>query len=879
MKNRILSFIFVCTLIVATLFSDVSFATEDSVSSTETDAFVESESDAQVEVETSFISEDKEIEITGASAVGGITVTAKPTFTSVTKNKKTFNNGSISDLYNSSTGKCYACNYAVDHIISKNLDFYGLKSFTSVPWGSYASGLTNLGFKKLSTGMENVCLKHANASLINSSMKAFNFQSGDIIVMYACGDSSSAVHSKANASGCSKGTVGHVLIVGTSGWTNSDGVNSSSSYLNGVKYTGTTAGNVSNGKVYDMLVSVAEYSSVYSGGAYFEVYRMPEKAIPKVNVGLVKESMDHNITDNNELYTFEGATYDLYDIKNANSYTESSNNIKVGTFTINGYNNTCSVGGSSFVKDSGYETKATSYYGQAVSLDLSEKRMVEINGVGVNVTLVKNLPLSNYAVVETSSGLNASYQVSNQPTVLTFTEIDNGKFKLFSTYDSANVPQMNMILKKVGKSVIPSFDGTSLCGVTYKIEYYNNTKTEGEPSKQWYFSTDVNGEILFNSDHLNNQYNNSDFYSKNGQIVLPYGSIKITETDSLKNYILDKTTYTFVVDSKTTYVPRTFSNERDREIYLKILKKDKETKELITTSNASFRLWSYDKEVYVDNLDTDTSGIAISSIKLDFGKYRLEEEVAPLGYEVGESLDFEILEDGVYELVVDENGEYTGEELFCIDFYDSSKIPEISTKASSEAVNEAGEIVLDEYVIINDKVMYKGLIPGKEYKVCGALYDKLSKAPIIVDGENILSEVTFVPENEDGWLYINYELDTRTLEGKSIVCFETLFLNDREVAKHADINDEEQTVVVEKYPEESTVNDTPKEESTEYYEPKEESTNSDEPEPISETPTPKEIVNTVHTGDGTPLAAIIALCFVTSFGLLFVVAIKRKKFK
>lgn len=883
MKNRILSFICALALLFVVLFSDVSMANEENYE-TPTDAVSEeeisTETDASEDREVRIYSKD--VSIVGASAVGKITVTAKPTFSSVTKNKKTFNNGTISDLYNSSTGKCYACNYAVDHIIAKNLDFYGLSSFSAVPWGSYVNGLTNLGFKKVNTGMEGVCLKHANATLINSSMKAFNFQAGDIIVMYACNDSSSDLHTKSTTSGCSKGTVGHVLVAGSAGWTNSDGSNATTSYYNGIKYTGTAAGSVSNGKVYDMLVSVAEYSSVYSGGAFFEVYRMPEKPIPKVSLGLVKESSNHDLTDDNDCYSFKGATYDLYDIKNATNYSSSSSNIKVGTFTIDNYNTQKSVGSATFVMDGSYETTASSYYGQNVTIDLSSKKTVNVNGIDVDTTLIKNLPLSNYAVVETSSGNSKTYKVDGTPRVITFAASENGAVKIFNTSDSAYTPDMNLVLKKVGKSVIPSFDGITLSGVTYRIDYYFNSRATGEIKKNWYFTTDTNGEIKFDSAHLNNEYSNSDFYIQNGTVILPFGTIKVTEINTLNNYILDTNSYTFTIDNTNSYIPQTFTNDKRREIYVKITKKDKSTNEIITSSNCDFKIWSYEKDSYIGKVSTDTSGSAVFSEKLNMGRYRIDEEVAPLGYEIGESVDFEVTEDKIYEFVVDENGDYTGEEMIFVEFFDEPKIPEISTSANASDITDEGLVKIDEVVQIIDRVDYKGLIPGKEYLVKGVLYDKATNEPLLIGGSIISSEKQFIPENEDGWVMVEFELDTRELAEKEIVCFETLYLDEKEVAVHADINDKSQTVVVEKSPEPSEqIIDEPveliiPEETTEIT--------TEEPEEITTenvtTEIPDEpVVSIVHTGDGAPLAAIISVLLASFIGVLIVSLIKNKKLK
>ena len=54
----------------------------------------------------------------------------------------------------------------------------------------------------------------------------------------------------------------------------------------------------------------------------------------------------------------------------------------------------------------------------------------------------------------------------------------------------------------------------------------------------------------------------------------------------------------------------------------------------------------------------------------------------------------------------------------------------------------------------------------------------------------------FTPESADGTVELTYTLDASTLAGTTIVVFETLYQDDVEIAAHADINDEAQTVEI-----------------------------------------------------------------------------------
>ena len=90
-----------------------------------------------------------------------------------------------------------------------------------------------------------------------------------------------------------------------------------------------------------------------------------------------------------------------------------------------------------------------------------------------------------------------------------------------------------------------------------------------------------------------------------------------------------------------------------------------------------------------------------------------------------------------------------------------------------------------------------GLTPGKTYKLSGVLMDKSSGAALLVDGQKVTAEKEFIPENASGSIQIDFTFDASALAGKSVVVFETLYHDNKEVAVHADITDKDQTVEFE----------------------------------------------------------------------------------
>lgn len=121
---------------------------------------------------------------------------------------------------------------------------------------------------------------------------------------------------------------------------------------------------------------------------------------------------------------------------------------------------------------------------------------------------------------------------------------------------------------------------------------------------------------------------------------------------------------------------------------------------------------------------------------------------------------------------------------------------EIGTQAIDKKT-ESHEMDAKEKAEIIDTVEYKNLTPGREYNMHGVLMDKETNKPITTeDGKLITSDKKFKPENKNGHIEMKFKFDASLLEGKTIVVFETLQREKRDIAVHADIEDAEQSVDV-----------------------------------------------------------------------------------
>jgi hypothetical protein len=72
--------------------------------------------------------------------------------------------------------------------------------------------------------------------------------------------------------------------------------------------------------------------------------------------------------------------------------------------------------------------------------------------------------------------------------------------------------------------------------------------------------------------------------------------------------------------------------------------------------------------------------------------------------------------------------------------------------------------------------------------------DKETGEPLLVDKKPVTSELTFTPKEAEGTVELSFTFDASALKGKTIVAFESVFCEEKEVAVHADINSTEQSI-------------------------------------------------------------------------------------
>lgn len=286
-----------------------------------------------------------------------------------------------------------------------------------------------------------------------------------------------------------------------------------------------------------------------------------------------------------------------------------------------------------------------------------------------------------------------------------------------------------------------------------------------------YGKCDENGKLTFNCD-LPIGYK---FYAKE------------MATDS--HYILSDTRYTFDTEYKGQNVEtikidlNSGQKIENNLIYgtVKGLKIDRETEKAI--KGALFGLFKSDTTEYTETnailtAKSDENGIFVFD-NIPFGDWIVKELQPAENY---------LPSDDIHHITVTDNEQII--EITAV----NDKIPELKTTAT---INGKKEVTAKGEITIDDVVEYKHLVPGKEYKIVGTLMDKSTGKPFEIDGKDVTSKVTFTPEKSNGKVTVLFTFDSKYIKSDTdIVVFESLYKDGNELAIHADIEDEGQTVTI-----------------------------------------------------------------------------------
>lgn len=507
------------------------------------------------------------------------------------------------------------------------------------------------------------------------------------------------------------------------------------------------------------------------------------------SISLVKTSANPAMTDGNtECYSLEGAVYTVTD----------ANGATIGTITTNA------------------------------------------EGKGE----LKGVKKGNYKVKETTAPKGYALDPKEYPVT-----VDSKAVEL----DVKDIPQNDPVQVLVEKKNAETNDSkaagnASLAGAEFTINYYNGFYTKNnlpeKPTRSWTIKTDKDGYAQFTKDSI---VSGDDVYtSSNGGATLPLGTITVKETKAPKGYLLPENaelsvqqikangdTEAVVNELKTTQPEQVIRGDfkfvkaientqtRVNKALFKVTSQTTgETHYIVTDANGNFN--SADIK-HSEKTNANDAAIAADGT-VDESKLEPEagiwfsgtkDKEVPVNDAKG-ALPYDTYD--VTEITTSAT-EGTKPVTFSVTiFRDGTNVdmgtvddqPVDTPKIQTEFTDLQGshDIEPDKEVKLHDTVAYNNLTPGKEYTMTmtihvvgtdgkdeGELKDK--------DGKPITASVTFTPESPNGTIEVPYTINTSSLEGKSIVAFESLTKDGKEVATHADINDKGQTINVKKKPSKS----------------------------------------------------------------------------
>lgn len=204
-----------------------------------------------------------------------------------------------------------------------------------------------------------------------------------------------------------------------------------------------------------------------------------------------------------------------------------------------------------------------------------------------------------------------------------------------------------------------------------------------------------------------------------------------------------------------------------------------------TTGNYTIITGLYDKTVkkYVDSAIKTTN---FNAADIEDGKYVVTFSVDTIGLVGHELVVTQTIKHDLTNIVVHLDTEDTDQTVIV-------KQPELKTVASDK-ISGIKNLVLSSNAVIVDTVSYTNLVPGNTYVLVAAVYDKSTGSMLDVVAE----DYEFVPSAPTGKVDIEITLDSTVIPSDTLVVFETLKVGDDVIAEHADKNDEDQTVVVDK---------------------------------------------------------------------------------
>lgn len=529
---------------------------------------------------------------------------------------------------------------------------------------------------------------------------------------------------------------------------------------------------------------------------------------PKYTVTLTKTSADVKITNGNVNYSLEGAVYNVYEANGMPNH-DYTNDPVVATFT------TQKDGHATLSKklENGDYVTIEQVAPLGYTLDTSVHRF-SVNGKSTDISVVDDPSTVTLTVTKKDSDTNNSVAAGNASlagAVYRVSYLQDGSevHKDITTNSSGRAVLKGIPIGQIKVQEISSPLGYKLDPIVhiYNVAPHEVTSVEFELEPADFTEEVMKGQIALHKqyetldDLAEEQGAEFDIYLKSAG---SFDAAKETERDHITTGADGMATTKLLPYG--TYVVHQTKGGNGRQL----------VSDFDVSISEDGKVYSYDlvnvqKNAQLKIVKTSEDGV-IEGIK--FRVTRLEDNYSAeyvtnaAGEILTETLPIYADKDGAtkyqyrveeldtektygYQLPEPQVVELSEGEIVSVSFH--NKPVEIGTKATVEGEKEIDPL---DKVTLTDTVSYIGLVPGKEYKVVGVLMDKLTGEKLLVNGQEIIAETTFIAEAKNGSVDVTFVFDATGLHGKEIVVFEDLYRENVLLATHADINDEGQTVKI-----------------------------------------------------------------------------------
>ena len=529
---------------------------------------------------------------------------------------------------------------------------------------------------------------------------------------------------------------------------------------------------------------------------------------PKYTVTLTKTSADVKITNGNVNYSLEGAVYNVYEANGMPNH-DYTNDPVVATFTTQKDGHATL---SKKLKNGDYVT-IEQVAPLGYTLDTSVHRF-SVGGKSTDISVVDDPSAVTLTVTKKDSDTNSSVAAGNASlagAVYRVSYLQDGRevHKDITTNSSGRAVLKDIPIGQIKVQEISSPLGYKLDPIVhiYNVAPHEVTSVEFELEPADFTEEVMKGQIALHKQYetldepADEQGAEFDVYLKSAGSFdaaketerdhittgadgmattkdLPYGTYVVHQSKGGNGRQLVSDFDVSISEDGKVYSYDLVNTQKNAQ--LKIVK----TSEDGVVEGIKFRVTrledSYSAEYVTDaagEILTETLPIYADKDGTTKYQYRVEE------MDTEETFGYQLPDPQIVEL--------SEGEIVSVSFH--NKPVEVGTKATVEGEKEIDPL---DKVTLTDTVSYIGLVPGKEYKVVGVLMDKLTGEKLLVNGQEIIAETTFIAEAKNGSVDVTFVFDATGLHGKEIVVFEDLYRENIKVAAHADITDDDQTIKV-----------------------------------------------------------------------------------